>query len=498
MTKTIVCISLLGAAGAVAAELTVEQALDRALRRNLGLQVVRDEPELARQTVAAARADFAPTLQAGGKLSEQRAARADEERQDGAAAPVATRGGMDIGVTKKTVWGTEVGLTGDLARDETEAATATLDPAHQAGVAVTLRQPLLRGAGRDVNELAIRQGRIAVRRADLAVQASVMDLLRDTERAYWTAVAATEEVAVRRASLAAAEQTAAEARAKQDAGLATAIDALQAETTAAARRDALVTAEAAAKDRRDELERITGRLALEETPLAALTTNWPAPPAAVPPLPALLDRARRRQPEYLRQQETLNGRRLETGAARADRQPALDLSGQVGYAGRGGDRGDALSGAADGDGYNWQVEMRYQMPWGLGRERARYRRALLEETRDRLRLEDLEQQLTSDIRAAGRALETGLERLRAAGLARELAEKQVELETARFNAGLATVRNVLDAQTDLDDARLREVRARLDVVTAQAQLARLEGGTLERHGLSWNEVDARSGAGEAP
>jgi outer membrane protein TolC len=72
--------------------------------------------------------------------------------------------------------------------------------------------------------------------------------------------------------------------------------------------------------------------------------------------------------------------------------------------------------------------------------------------------------------------------VRVAALAAGLAEKQYELQKARFDAGLSTARLVLDAQTDLDDARVNELSSQVDLLSALAQLRRLEGRSLEAYG----------------
>ena len=82
-----------------------------------------------------------------------------------------------------------------------------------------------------------------------------------------------------------------------------------------------------------------------------------------------------------------------------------------------------------------------------------------------------------------RAVATSREAVRVATLATGLSEKQYELEKARFDAGLSTARRVLDAQTDLDDARVNELSSQVDLLVALAQLRRLEGRSLDAYNI---------------
>ena len=84
-------------------------------------------------------------------------------------------------------------------------------------------------------------------------------------------------------------------------------------------------------------------------------------------------------------------------------------------------------------------------------------------------------------RSSVRAVATSREAVRVATLASGLSEKQYELEKARFDAGLSTARRVLDAQTDLDNARVNELSSQVDLLAALAQLRRLEGRSLDAY-----------------
>jgi outer membrane protein len=77
-------------------------------------------------------------------------------------------------------------------------------------------------------------------------------------------------------------------------------------------------------------------------------------------------------------------------------------------------------------------------------------------------------------------VQTNAEGVRISRLATQLSERQFELEKARFDAGLSTFRRVQEAQEDLDSARVSELQARVSLRVALAELARLEGTSLER------------------
>ena len=89
------------------------------------------------------------------------------------------------------------------------------------------------------------------------------------------------------------------------------------------------------------------------------------------------------------------------------------------------------------------------------------------------------------------SVETYLERFTISAQASSLSEKQYELEKARFDAGLSTSRRVLEAQDDLETARVAELQSRVNLRSAIAELHRLEGTSLALYNIA---IDANTAA----
>ena len=86
--------------------------------------------------------------------------------------------------------------------------------------------------------------------------------------------------------------------------------------------------------------------------------------------------------------------------------------------------------------------------------------------------------------ARGYAAATTLE---IASKATELSLKQYELQKARFDAGLSTSRLVLQAQDDLEAARVNELAAKVTLRTSVAELNRLQGTSIQRFRVQLSE-----------
>ena len=95
----------------------------------------------------------------------------------------------------------------------------------------------------------------------------------------------------------------------------------------------------------------------------------------------------------------------------------------------------------------------------------------------------IEQELFYELRGAWREFNTGQKRLEVAEVAVNLQEEQFAQEEARYAAGLATLREVLEAQEDMDTAQASYLEAWIDALQARVVISRLDGSLLERHEL---------------
>jgi len=86
----------------------------------------------------------------------------------------------------------------------------------------------------------------------------------------------------------------------------------------------------------------------------------------------------------------------------------------------------------------------------------------LQKQQQQTSLQDLEMQIATAVREAGRQVNTNLKRVEATRKARELAEKRLEAEQKRFTVGLSTTFELFQAQRDLSRARQAELNATID------------------------------------
>ena len=431
----------------LAAELTVEACVQRALSRNFDIEAQRFGPQFAKESIDIAKDAYTPVVNASTGVSGTRNASV------AGTAPTATSSGSSakVGVSQQLYTGTSVGVSTQLARSRVDPATAALNPAYNADLTVSVRQQLLQGFGTEVNRASLRRARLGFEKANLDFQSVVLNVIQSTENAYYNLVFAREQLEVRKFSLALAQRLLDEARTRRDTGVATDLDVLSADVGVANARRGVLLAGQTEKDSEQALLALIGQFELE-APLGV--THFKEVDDALPVFASSYDSAKRIQPDYLSAQKGVEQAQQDLIVAKDAAKPSLSVGGAIGFNGTRGAGGDAYHDAFNNRNNAWQADLTLNYPWGEIGGKARYRQSLATLSQSQSRLRQLEQTIEAQVRSAVRAVETNFASVKIATQARELSQRQYELQDAKFKAGLSTSYLVLQSQNDLENARV--------------------------------------------
>lgn len=451
-------------------ELTLSACVARALLKNFDLEISRYNPQLAKESINLAQGGYDPLLTLSGSHGKN---------STGAAS--ATSSDLRVGVSQQLYTGTTLSASSKLDRSATNPAYAAVNPAYNADLTLAVRQNLLSGATSPVNQASLRRAEIGLTRANLEFKAQALNVIQDTESAYYNLAFAREQLTVRNASLALAVRLYDEAKVRRDTGVATDLDVLSADVGVANARRNVILAEQTAKDRQDALLALIGQFELDGTVGAV---RFSEVNEATPIFASSYQLAKQSQPDYLSSIEAIDQYKLDLLVARDSTKPDLSVGAALGLNGTNGSGTDAFGDALDQQNHSWQVDFSFSYPWGQKADKARYRQSLATLNREQVRLRQIEQTIEVQVRSAVRSVETNVESVKLATLASSLSLKQYELEKARFDAGLSTSYRVLQAQTDLDTARVNELQAKVTLHSALAALHRIEGSSLQRYSIT--------------
>ena len=474
-------------------------ALHKAMANNLDARIARLSPRIADAQIAQAEANFDAVVFTN----------VNWQKQD-TPLPAGTIPGLSgntdtqtfriqSGVRQTLETGTQLTVQAQVQRNEQNPSVIGVAEFYDADVMLQLTQPLLRGAGSEVNRAGIVVAQIAGRQQAQQFRTTLLDLAQAVEQTYWQLAQARLALLIQQDLL---DRTAA-MRDKLEPRVG--FDLLQADLNEVnarigGRRADVIRAQRAVRNLSDQLKQLIND---SDLPVAGedllIPTDTPADGEIVVHRLDEITTALQRRPETavaLLQIEDADIRRL---VADNNRLPVLNLTGSVNYNGLDIDEGtDALGDAANLDFIDYTLGLAFERPWGNRDAQALFEQRTLERTQAMDNYRRQAQLVTLEVKQAIRLIEeqyqiigTTRETRRASALSLEVAE--VQLDRGGRNEETYTVRvdRVLARQDALAQAQLAEVQALADYMTALSQLHRATGTSLDHAGIDFEAERGR-------
>ncbi len=492
-------------------DLTLADAVQRALERNRQIAVQRISPLVRDMQVATANAAFLPLASSGFGLNQ--ATQPSRSLLDGGGlrgAPIVNdQGSYDVGLGQQVKWGGgRYDLTWNSNRQESTNTFTNFNPSLAATMSFTYTQPLLRGFRTDTARTQLVVSRINRDISDIDLEETIVNTLTDVRLAYWELVHALAAVDVQQQSLALAEQLVRDNRARVEIGMVGAIEVVQAQAEAALRRQSL--AEAVRMRETNELALkqliVTGRG--DELWNAEINpTDQPRRDAIQIDLEAAIRAALDRRTDISRARRQIAINNATVANLRDNTLPALDLIGSYQLTGQGGPRlvpsgtsfeeilggtgnvlpggyGDAIDDIIAADYPIWSIQIQMTYPLGRSVDETAYEQARLELRQNEAQLEWIELQVAAEVTNAALQIDAFQESIQAATAARKLAEEQLRAEETRFEVGLSTNYLVVQMQRELAAAQELELRAVLDYQRATIEFDRAQRASRGSAGIT--------------
>jgi outer membrane protein TolC len=272
-----------------------------------------------------------------------------------------------------------------------------------------------------------------------------------------------------------------ENRIKVRVGTLAPLDVVSAESEVAGREELVIVAEAAVANAEDAIKQaIFANSAPETWALEIVPRDRPSAEPVGIDAGAALARALESRTDVLAARKALESAEISAELGRNQTLPTADLVASYGAAGIGGTRlrrddplgpvveriesgyGDALSQISARDFPTWSIGVNLAYPIRNRAATARSARARVARDQAEANLRRLELQVTAEVRAAARAVESNFKRVESTRAARVLQERRLDAENKRFAAGMSTNYLVTQAQRDLALMEVAELRAVAD------------------------------------
>ena len=470
-------------------ELTLRAAIDSALEHNLDLRIAAYAPVNALDSVAIEEAQFDPSLFARASLQERKsAARSSRLDQEGVV-PENENRRAQVGIDKRFSSGATITLDSSTSRRYSNN-NAARNPDYGSNVGLSISQPLLKDAWSTVNLAPLARAKVTAERSLFELRSDVLDLVLDTEIAYWNLVYTRANKALIASSLTLAENLLEENGERERLGLVTSLEVLQAEAEYLNQQEAIIQADRAIEDAQDVLRHAMGQMDFMETISGEiLVTSLPDKMEPLRPIGDVVKDAVISDDDAKVQERRIELERINRILAQDETRPDLDLTADVTYLGRDQDGKTAYRGAYNADGHDWTLGLEVRIPWGFRDARERARQAERAHEAATLQLYNIKKEKARAARKAWLSASAGFKRIEVTRASVLLNEEAFEQERARYGSGLVPYRSLLEAQRDYDRAKSNYLQSIIETLRATVRLSRVDGTLLARNGLDWNVVE---------
>ncbi|WP_237385100.1 TolC family protein [Xenorhabdus sp. Sc-CR9] len=345
---------------------------------------------------------------------------------------------------------------------------------HNDGASITVIQPLLRGAGTDVNNAPALLAKLREQTNRLNLKATISDSITQIILAYHSLLRAQEQQALSVASLKRMQKLVETNKELIDAGRMAQTDIIQ--TLAD-----LAMQELSAKEAENNVH--TTKLAL----LKLLALNLKTPIHAADTLKGThvslnveqsIKKAQAQQPVYLIQLLSAKTEDIQLLQARDNRLWDLSLVG-----------GTSHYRSSSSDTRNWEnyVGMQLEIPIGDMIQKQAEVQARVDVQKQALHLEEARIHLEQKVINAIRDTESRWQEYQLAIKASSLSQKKLDIEQEKLQAGRSSNFQVLSFETDLRNAENARLNTLIQYLNAQAELDQILGTTLESWEITINE-----------
>lgn len=471
------CMSGVATAQEHTMNMSVQDCIDRALTQNLNLHAQKLGLDISNLTITQEKAAFDPTLSLSASRGESNSPNYTsyipvstiEQKSSNASLTLNQR------LSTGTYW--DMGFYNTLSESNIED-----EKNYTSWLGFSVRQSLLKGFGREINRTGIYVAELESEAAVYDLEEQALELVGQAVTTYWNLVYARQTLHIYELSRAQADSLYAYNKKALELGVKTESDVLEARSALLQRDQDILDQRAAIRDIEDQLKKILN--IAEEDNVRIVPLDELAQTDITVDVPRLFNEALEYRPDYKRALIRIEEQDQYITVAENNTRPDLNLNASYRLNSSGTTYGDNVENLSEHDTYGWEVGLSLALPIRNRDAKATLAKRRIERDRSDLLIQDLKDQIMTNLRIAARAVESNREKIEVAALAVEVNELKLRMEEERFRNHLSTSYLVLEYQTDLANSRNAYKRALVDYTNAVTELKRTQGTLLRDHDIN--------------
>ncbi|MGZ7064890.1 MAG: TolC family protein, partial [Candidatus Aminicenantales bacterium] len=441
--------------------ISLEDAIAKTLKNNLGLAIQILSPQEAEYSVALAREKFLPTV----SLSYQK-----QNNNSPSVTYIDASGNLIqktdnftfIQATESVPFGGTFNLSMTGSKTDQNRTGVTINPSFNTTVRLSFTQPLLRNFGYNISRYNIIVAQKNLNISDYQLKQTLLDTIYSVENGYWNLVYSIENLNVRVLSLKLAQDLLDQNQRMVEIGTLAPIEILSAQAEVATREADLIQAQTQVKSAEDQLKVLIN---MPEDEARAVDSIKPLDSPSFEERKIGLDEALatalQLRPDLEATRINAEVQQIDLNYAKNQLLPDLNLSASYWSPGVSGTRifyignptdgildpsrppipggfGEAFSNAWRFKNNNWSVGLTLSIPMSNLFSKANYYMAKIGLQQAILTLQNQQQQLFLQIKNDTRTVEANFKRITAYRIARDLAEQKLAAEQEKFRVGQST------------------------------------------------------------
>lgn len=350
----------------------------------------------------------------------------------------------------------------------------------QTNAGFTFTQPLLKNFGRENTELNITVSRLSKYASMEHFNNRLTAIVSQVRTEYFKLYSLREALQVRKVSLDLARKILNDTRARVKAGILPSMEILNAEFGVSSREKDLIDAEKLVQDQVDVL-----RLLLQlPVGIDIVVVDVPQRDRFEADETEKIRQALNRY-DIREQKNNLEIAELQTRINRNRILPDLSLSATTFLTSLDSTYLRTIEKVP-----TWSVGLNLTYPIGNNAAESEYRKSRLKVEQTAIQIKALEESAANDVRAAIRAIKSSYKQIDVTDRGRAFAEDRLRSFIRKNEVGLATTKDVLDAETDLINATNNQIQALVDYNNAITNLWTVTGELIKQVGILVVEDDA--------
>jgi len=460
-------------------ELTLADCIDRALKNNLGFRSSYLGLKTANLSIIQAQAGFDPSVSFN--VSRDESTRPTFYQYYGVKRIDSEYTQMSLRLNKSLEYGTRVGFG---FSNYLSVSNIETEKNFTSSLGFSFEQPLWKGFGKKVNTSTIYRTRISKERTINHIELEATQLVYDVLNAYWNLDYEWETLGVRMLAIDQADSLLAYNIKGRELGVMTDSDVLEAESMLIARQQEVLEQENRIRNAEDTLRRLINMTSEEDWALRLYPVDTPTVDPVDLDAGRILAGAFQNRPEFIVARRDIEEYELNLALSENNIAPGLDLSAGYNINGSGTTYDRNLKQIGKVNQYGWSVGLLFSYPLKNRSAKADLEKKQVDIRRGRLTIEELENNITTEIRSSIRAVENAREQIDVARKAVDVNELKLRTEEARFRNRLTSSYYVLQYQADLANARNSYHRALMGYTVAISGLMKARGVLLDEYKIS--------------